>query len=38
MDAAHPARRMVAGAVKSGASDKLEGSTGGQQWRVIDAS
>jgi len=36
VDAAHPARMIFAGAVRSGARAKLEGNTGGQCWRVID--
>jgi len=31
VDAAHPARMMVAGAVRSGTGAELEGSTGGEQ-------
>ena len=35
MDEVHPARMMVAGADKSGARAKLEGSADGQRWWVL---
>jgi len=38
VDAAHSARMMVAGAVRSGARLKLEGITGGQQWWVVSTA
>jgi len=38
VDAAHPARVMVAITVRSGARAKLEGNTGGQRWWVIDTA
>ena len=38
MDAAHPARMMVADTVRPGARAELEGSTGGQRWWVIDTA
>ena len=36
MDAAHPARMLVVDISRSRARTKLEGSTGGQRWWVID--
>ena len=38
MNAAHSGEILVADKVRSGTTAKLEGSTSGQRWRVIDRS